>query len=88
MNKREVERIRKMTEKGTKIQTYWLHLINGSDVSVCEEYELSNSESIVSRFEKAAPSEMFVVGDALSGYCYIPRSSIIYISTGDVRVIE
>lgn len=88
MRKQEYDKLRKLTQKGTKVQVYWLHLLDGSEVQSCEEYDCPSEESIVTRFEKASPNEMFIIGDAFSGYCYIPKSSIVYISTGEVVVIE
>lgn len=37
-------------------------------------------------FSKAAPDEIFTVGDRLLGFAYIPKSSIVYLETGDVIV--
>ncbi len=41
---------------------------------------------IVGHFSKAAPDEIFTVGDRLLGFAYIPKSSIVYLETGDVIV--
>lgn len=88
MRKQEWDMIKKLYEKGASFQMYWLHLIDGSKIEVCEDYELPAAQGLVGKFEKAEPNEMFVIGDAISGYSYVPRSSIVYISTGDVRVNE
>ena len=43
-------------------------------------------KGIVGHFSKAAPDEIFTVGDRLLGFAYIPKSSIVYLETGDVIV--
>ena len=43
-------------------------------------------KGIVGKFSKAAPDEIFTVGDPLLGFAYIPKRSIVYLETGDVIV--
>ena len=43
-------------------------------------------KGIVGHFSKAAPDEIFTVGDRLLGFAYIPKSSIVYLETGEVIV--
>ena len=47
---------------------------------------LPAEKGIVGHFSKAAPDEIFTVGDRLLGFAYIPKSSIVYLETGDVIV--
>ena len=42
-------------------------------------------KGLVGKFEKADDNEIFEIGDAISGFAYIPKRSILFISTGDVR---
>jgi hypothetical protein len=35
---------------------------------------------------QSSPDEIFTVGDRLLGFAYIPKSSIVYLETGDVIV--
>ena len=65
-----------------RYQTYVLHLIDGT----VEDYDLPAEKGIVGHFSKAAPDEIFTVGDRLLGFAYIPKSSIVYLETGDVIV--
>ena len=51
-----------------------------------EDYGLPAEKGIVGHFSKAAPDEIFTVGDRLLGFAYIPKSSIVYLETGDVIV--
>ena len=55
-----------------RYQTYVLHLIDGTAIPMVEDYDL--------------PAEKGIVGDRLLGFAYIPKSSIVYLETGDVIV--
>lgn len=68
-------------------QIYLLHLTNGDVVECLEEYDLPAEKSLVGRIKKSADHEWFTVGDEINGFQYIPKGSILYISTGDVREI-
>ena len=70
----------------TRYQIYVLHLTDGSAVQMVEDYDLPVEKGIVGRFTKAAPDEILTVGDPLLGFAYIPKSSIVYLETGDVIV--
>ena len=67
-------------------QIYVLHLTDGSAVQMVEDYDLPVEKGIVGRFTKAAPDEILTVGDPLLGFAYIPKSSIVYLETGNVIV--
>ncbi len=67
-------------------QMYMLHLIDGSTIQMVEDYDLPAEKGIVGKFSKAAPDEIFTVGDPLLGFAYIPKRSIVYLETGDVIV--
>ena len=66
-------------------QIYHIHLLNGEIVEASEEYDLPAEKGLVGKFGKAADNEMFEIGDAVSGFAYIPKRSIVFIATGDVR---
>ena len=59
-----------------RYQTYVLHLIDGTAIPMAEDYDLPAEKGIVGHFSKAAPDEIFTVGDRLLGFAYIPKSSI------------
>jgi len=65
------------------VQEYIIHLIDGTKIITCEDYELSAEESIVTRFGKANADEILQICDLLIVH-YIPKRSILYISSGDV----
>ncbi len=65
-------------------QIYVLHLIDGTAIQMMEDYDLPAEKGIVGRFSKAAPDEILTVGDPILGFSYIPKSSIVYLETGDV----
>ena len=75
-----------MLPKAWRYQTYVLHLIDGTAIPMVEDYDLPAEKGIVGHFSKAAPDEIFTVGDRLLGFAYIPKSSIVYLETGDVIV--
>ena len=60
-----------------RYQTYVLHLIDGTAIPMAEDYDLPAEKGIVGHFSKAAPDEIFA---------YIPKSSIVYLETGEVIV--
>ena len=66
-------------------QVYLLHLSDGSIIEAAEDYELPMEKGLIAKYRKAAPDELFTIGDALIGFSYVPKSSIVYISTGDVK---
>ena len=70
------------------IQNYDIHLINGEVLHVGEDYELSGDHTLVAKFRKASDDAIFQIGDEFSGYVYVPKRSIVFISTGDVRRID
>ena len=63
-----------------------LHLIDGTAIKLGAVYDLPAEKGIVGHFSKATPDEIFTVGDRLLGFAYIPKSSIVYLETGDVIV--
>ena len=60
------------------LQEYLIHLLDGTIIRCSEDYETPNDQSVVTRVRKAAPTDVFTVGNAFDGYKYIPKS------TGDV----
>ena len=66
-------------------QSYHIHLLNGEVIETSEAYDLPVEKGLVGRFGKADDNEIFEIGDAISGFAYIPKRSILFISTGDVR---
>ena len=65
------------------VQEYIIHLMDGTKIITCEDYELPAEESIVTRFDKVNADEILQICDLLIVH-YIPKRSILYISSGDV----
>ena len=74
-----------MNKESVFYQVYHIHLLNGEVVEASEFYDLPSKKGLIEKFSKAADNEIFEIGDGLSGFAYIPRRSILFISTGDVR---
>lgn len=70
------------------VQIYNLHLINGSVVSLSEDYDLSGENAFINRFIKSEPEYIFCIGDEISGFTYVPKRSIVYVTTGDVDEVN
>lgn len=66
------------------IQMYLVHLLDGTVIQVAEDYDLPAAKGLLGKYEKAAPDELLVFGDPISGFAYVPKKSIVFISTGDV----
>ena len=73
-----------MENDNVMLQEYLIHLLDGTIIRCCEDYETPNDKSIVTRIRKAEPTNVFSIGDPFSGYKYVPKSSILYLETGDV----
>ncbi len=73
-------------KKETKYcQNYDIHLLNGEVIGASEAYDLPAEKDWSENLKKADDNEIFEIGDAISGFAYIPKRSILFISTGDVR---
>ena len=68
------------------VQIYYLHLTGGDVVPVAEAYDLKGEKTIVSMFQNLDDEDILCISDILSGSCYVPKKSIVYITTGDVEV--
>lgn len=73
-----------MENDNVMLQEYLIHLLDGTIIRCCEDYETPNDKSIVTLIRKAEPTNVFSIGDPFSGYKYVPKSSILYLETGDV----
>ncbi len=69
----------------TYIQEYLIHMANGDTIVAVEPYDLKGPETLIDRYERAKPDDLFCVGDALIGFAYFPARSIVYINTGRVK---
>lgn len=70
------------------LQIYRIHLINGDVIDTAEDYELPFEKGLIAKFSNTDDNTIFTIGDGVSGFCYIPKKSILYISTGDVITEE
>ena len=66
-------------------QIYRIHLLNGEVIEASEAYDLPAEKGLVEKFGKADDNEIFEIGDAISGFAYVPKRSILFIETGDVK---
>lgn len=66
-------------------QIYRIHLLNGDVIEIAENYDLPVKKGLVGDFERMEEGDILTVEDWFTGSFYVPRRSILYISTGDVR---
>lgn len=66
-------------------QEYIVHLKNGEEISVAEKYFVPFEKGFIADFEKSPEDKLFVFGDKTLGFHYVPKRSILYIRTNDVR---
>lgn len=66
------------------IQMYLVHLLDGTVIQVAEDYDLPAAEGLLGKYKIAGPDELLVFGDPISGFAYVPKKNIVFISTGDV----
>lgn len=60
-------------------------MLHYGDIEIAENYDLPVKKGLVGDFERMEEGDILSVEDALMGCAYIPRRSILYISTGGVR---
>ena len=68
-----------------KVQQYILHLSNGDNVTVEDEYYGENEYFLPEKIAKAKDYETFWFGDYINGFSLIPKRSIVYITMGSCR---
>lgn len=68
-------------------QMYYIHLLNGDVIETAEDYDLPASQGLVGTFERMKETDYLTVSDILAGSAYIPKRSILYINTGDVKEV-
>lgn len=66
-----------------RIQEYSIHLVNGEHFNVKEDYYLPRERSVVGKFMTSKADDTLVIGDETSGYFYIPKCNIMYITAGE-----
>lgn len=69
-------------------QMYNVHLLNGEVIKILEDYDLPAEDGFVGEFEKTPDDKLMVFGDVIGEIHYVPKKSILYISTSDVRVVD
>ena len=77
----EKERMIEMKKEEKYYQIYRIHLLNGEVIEASEEYDLPVEKGLVGKFQKADDNKVF----AVSGVFYIPKRSILFIATGEVK---
>lgn len=66
-------------------QVYHIHLLNEEVIDAVEAFEFPTEKSLIGKIKKLSDSEVITIGDAISGFIYIPKRSILFITTGDVK---
>ena len=69
-------------------QMYRIHLIDGSVIEIAEEYYVPEGKGFINHYLKAKDEELFAFGDKIAGFSYVPKKNIVFISTGDVKVVD
>ena len=77
----------KINEKNVPIKKDFF-LINGDIIGVEEDYFLPWEKGIIKKFENASDDTLFPIINLLGENFYVPKKSIVYISTGAVEVRE
>ena len=74
-----------MTE--INVQEYIVHLMDGTKIITREDIDLPAEKGLLAYFDKANSEDVLVIHDLISCH-YIPKRSILYISTGGVYEVE
>lgn len=69
-------------------QIYNIRLCNGEVIRILEDYDLPTEEGLIGEFEKAPDNKLMVFGDMAGEIHYVPKKSIVSISTSDVKVVD
>ena len=79
------ERMIEMKKEEKYYQIYRIHLLNGEVIEASEEYDLHVEKVLVGKFKKEDNNKVLEIGDAVSGLLYVPKRSILFIATGEVK---
>ena len=69
-------------------QVYNIHLNNGMVIAVEENYDIPFENGIVAKYKRIKDNDFLTLGDCISGFIYVLKKNIAYISTGDVKVVS
>ena len=69
-------------------QIYKIHLVDGTVIEIAEEYYLPEGKGFIDHYQKANDDELFTFGDRMLGFSYVPKKNIVFISTGEVKVVD
>ena len=68
-----------------EVQEYFIHLIGGERICICEEIHLPHYKRLVSRFAEAKDDQTLTLGDDVMGFYYVPKRNVLYIESGAKR---
>lgn len=68
----------------TYYQVYILHLLDGTKIELAEEYDIPEEKGFIGLYSKAPLDEIIQVGDRFTGFSFIPKRNIVYVSTASV----
>ena len=68
-----------------EVQEYFIHLIGGERICICEEILLPHHKRLVSRFAEAKDDQTLTLGDDVMGFYYVPKRNVLYIESGAKR---
>ena len=57
-----------------EVQEYFIHLIGGERICICEEIHLPHYKRLVSRFAEAKDDQTLTLGDDVMGFYYVPSA--------------
>ena len=69
-----------------RYQTYVLHLIDGTAIPMAEDYDPARRKRDCGSLLQSGSRRDFYRGRPAAGFAYIPKSSIVYLETGEVIV--
>ena len=68
-----------------EVQEYFIHLIGGERICICEEIHLPHNKRLVSRFAEAKDDQTLTLGDDVMVFYYVPKRNVLYIESGAKR---
>lgn len=69
-------------------QMYVIHLLNGEQFRILEDYDLPAEKGLIGGFEKTPDGKLMVFEDIAGEIHYVPKKNIVSISTSDVKVVD
>ena len=81
------ERMIEMKKEEKYYQIYSYPFTEWRSIEASEEYDLPVEKRTGGKLKRQTTNKIFEIGDAVSGVFYIPKRSILFIATGEVRMV-